>query len=1502
MTSENFIQYARKIFLTVLGSCFIVYVAMILLSYSPMDSSWSHIGSNTVIANMGGKTGAWIADLLFTFLGHSIWLLLLVVLYEVSLLWWQRKVTLLPLRILGYMFLLLALSASLTIHSTIGQTLIDPDTGNLYLPLSIAEDMLASGGVVGYELAIRLHLMLTQLWTVLFLFVFVFLTATFAFDIHWVAFAKRLIYRDRHEEAEHGADETDLLEGSDDSSQAETEKPLDTIEKQPQDNKAAEEEFIIDLSTGERLSKHQQLRLNFNKKLPEASESNNQEGKNTRVSNHTDAGNHLSDDLGHDSNLNLSDEQDQSKQSTQRIQARQQAGTDTPELDEFLYQSDFTELSAAQFAPTATSQSTDGFEATTSLKSTNSSKSTNHFKQSEHKQPNNKQLNNKQSSSQSTTSNRSIHSSVHGATHSQSMNASSATARTAMMDTQVNKSQLNKAQATAIKVEPTFDWNNPDTVEHLLSEAEQVEQQRRLEIMQANHHANSHTDYHEDKLADSQSTNVNNQPTAKQSKIAQHAEDKVTPTNGQGLHFDYFQEVDAYPNSNHDTQATTDKLNLTGTQSNRTQGAEEITSAWLALTDLPDIQDVQTEMSSVKQESELATTSTIATASTIDTGNAGQESQDNPDDDNYLECDYGYDNDYLNGEELTHYFETEHDIAEDITNSLLVDYSESTVSQFEQGTNSAQVIESSQTERLPVKKTSQTTSGMMLNEKEDKQTPVVEMSTKPAVATKLANKFAKKDEGNKVVEQTQQQKIDDTKSEIVSNSAKANSPQLPKKTGNNKEDSSKKNNNDTYNDIKVANSAKLKNQSKPINKAQTADKATESSNSMLDKIRANKPSSNKNGMTKLTASIKTMLQNTHKVAEKQTQADNKSQPLNGQATEDLNHRSSVNEVSGDKIKKGEIAEAEHHEFEYREIDVQEVDVKETEFRESDFKEVAIQEVEFKEHDIQTPTEAIIEPVEAMEQVGTQQQQPAFNEQAPVHLPDIADDHAFVGKSRAFQTAKYRQSLSDIPSLDILDRPDPDRQPSYTADELQQLSDLLEIKLQDFNIKAEVVHAIPGPVVTRFEVELAPGVKVAKVVNISRDLARSLSMASLRVVEIIPGKPYIGIEVPNKKREMVRLIELLDTEKYRDPNGQISMAMGKDIGGKPIITDLAKAPHMLVAGTTGSGKSVLVNSMLLSMLLKYKPEELRLILVDPKQLELANYNDIPHLLTPVVTDMTEAAGALSWCVSEMERRYQLMSLLRVRKLKEFNKKVIEAEKAGQPIIDPLWRPNDSVSIDKAPKLKPLPMIVIVADEFADMIMQVGKQAEELITRLAQKSRASGIHLMLATQRPSVDVITGLIKANVPVRAALRVNSKVDSRTILDTGGAEDMLGNGDMLFLGPGQIEAERVHGAFVSDEEVNRVCEAWRERGAPDYIDNFGDNFQLASSDSSGSSSGGTSGEDDSFYNEAVAFVLETRKVSASSIQRKFSIGYNRAARIVDSMEEAGIVGPMIKGKREILV
>ena len=505
-------------------------------------------------------------------------------------------------------------------------------------------------------------------------------------------------------------------------------------------------------------------------------------------------------------------------------------------------------------------------------------------------------------------------------------------------------------------------------------------------------------------------------------------------------------------------------------------------------------------------------------------------------------------------------------------------------------------------------------------------------------------------------------------------------------------------------------------------------------------------------------------------------------------------------------------------------------------------------------------------------------------------------------SRAMQVAEKRRDLSPLPGLELLDKVDPNKKVNFTAEQLARLSELLEIKLQEFNVKAKVVEAQPGPVVTRFELDLAPGVKASKVTNISRDLARSMSMASVRVVEVIPGKPYIGIEVPNSSREMVRLIELLQTPAFEDPNGILSMAMGKDISGNPVITELGKAPHMLVAGTTGSGKSVAVNSMILSMLLKYKPDQLRLILIDPKQLELANYNDIPHLLTPVVTDMKDAVSALNWCVNEMERRYKLMSFLKIRKLSDYNRKVEESIANGEDLIDPTWKPGDSATQERAPRLTPLPSIVIVADEFADMIMQVGKKAEEMITRLAQKSRAAGIHLLLATQRPSVDVITGLIKANIPTRVALRVNSKIDSRTILDAGGAEDLLGHGDMLFLGPGKIEPERVHGAFISDDEVNRICDAWRERGDPDYVDEILTPFDEEPS-SRGFEDGEGSPDRDVLYDQCVAFVLETRKVSTSSLQRKFSLGYNRAARIVDQMQEQGIVSEQgANGKREILV
>ncbi|OTG61533.1 DNA translocase FtsK [Acinetobacter sp. ANC 4204] len=505
-------------------------------------------------------------------------------------------------------------------------------------------------------------------------------------------------------------------------------------------------------------------------------------------------------------------------------------------------------------------------------------------------------------------------------------------------------------------------------------------------------------------------------------------------------------------------------------------------------------------------------------------------------------------------------------------------------------------------------------------------------------------------------------------------------------------------------------------------------------------------------------------------------------------------------------------------------------------------------------------------------------------------------------SLAMQVVERRRDLSPLPGLDLLDEVDLNKKVNFTAEQLARLSELLEIKLQEFNVKAKVVEAQPGPVVTRFELDLAPGVKASKVTNISRDLARSMSMASVRVVEVIPGKPYIGIEVPNSSREMVRLIELLKTPAFEDPAGLLSMAMGKDISGNPVITDLGKAPHMLVAGTTGSGKSVAVNSMILSMLLKYKPEQLRLILIDPKQLELANYNDIPHLLTPVVTDMKDAVSALNWCVNEMERRYKLMSFLKIRKLADYNRKVEEAIANGEDLIDPTWKASDSVACERAPRLQPLPSIVIVADEFADMIMQVGKKAEEMITRLAQKSRAAGIHLLLATQRPSVDVITGLIKANIPTRVALRVNSKIDSRTILDAGGAEDLLGHGDMLFLGPGKIEPERVHGAFIADDEVNRICDAWRERGSPDYVDEILTPFDEEPS-SRGFEDGDGDPNRDALYDQCVSFVLETRKVSVSSLQRKFSLGYNRAARIVDQMEENGIVSAQgANGKREILV
>ncbi|PTQ88312.1 S-DNA-T family DNA segregation ATPase FtsK/SpoIIIE [Agitococcus lubricus] len=495
----------------------------------------------------------------------------------------------------------------------------------------------------------------------------------------------------------------------------------------------------------------------------------------------------------------------------------------------------------------------------------------------------------------------------------------------------------------------------------------------------------------------------------------------------------------------------------------------------------------------------------------------------------------------------------------------------------------------------------------------------------------------------------------------------------------------------------------------------------------------------------------------------------------------------------------------------------------------------------------------------------------------------------------------------LPSLELLERPDANRKAGFTPEQLERLSRLLEIKLREFNIDAKVVDAYPGPVITRFEVDPAPGVKVSKISNIAKDLARSMAMIAVRIVEVIPGKTVIGIEVPNENRQMVRFQEILAAPVYQERESPLTMALGKDISGKAEVADLARMPHLLVAGTTGSGKSVGVNAMILSILFKATPDDVRLILIDPKMLELSIYDKIPHLLTPVVTDMKDAANALRWCVAEMERRYKLMAAVGVRNLAGFNTKLKEAEARGENILDPLWKKEDSGLQDSPPRLEKMPFIVVVIDEFADMMMIVGKKVEELIARIAQKARAAGIHLILATQRPSVDVITGLIKANVPSRIAFQVSSKIDSRTILDQGGAEQLLGNGDMLFQPVGTNIPSRIHGAFVSDDEVHRVCDHWRSCGEPNYIEEilqeYSDDGTPAKGVAGGMGDEEADAEQDVLYDDAVAFVLETRRASISFVQRKFKIGYNRAARLIEAMEMAGLVSSMqSNGQREVLV
>jgi DNA segregation ATPase FtsK/SpoIIIE, S-DNA-T family len=520
-------------------------------------------------------------------------------------------------------------------------------------------------------------------------------------------------------------------------------------------------------------------------------------------------------------------------------------------------------------------------------------------------------------------------------------------------------------------------------------------------------------------------------------------------------------------------------------------------------------------------------------------------------------------------------------------------------------------------------------------------------------------------------------------------------------------------------------------------------------------------------------------------------------------------------------------------------------------------------------------------------------------------PFKREDQEKTGKTGEKQGSLLEDIESTIPPISLLDPPEERKERGYSEESLQHMSRLLEEKLADFGVTVEVVEVNPGPVITRFEIKPAAGVKVSKISNLAKDLARSLAVLSVRVVEVIPGKSVVGIEIPNEEREMVRLSEVLNAKVFQESSSALTMALGNDIGGNPMVANLSKMPHLLVAGTTGSGKSVGVNAMILSILLKATPEEVRFIMVDPKMLELSIYDGIPHLLAPVVTDMKDAANALRWCVAEMERRYRLLASLGVRNLAGYNRKVRDAAAAGEPILDPIWKPDEYLANDEQerPELDTLPFIVVVIDEFADMMMIVGKKVEELIARIAQKARAAGIHLILATQRPSVDVITGLIKANIPTRMSFQVSSKIDSRTVLDQGGAEQLLGHGDMLYLPPGSGLPVRVHGAFVDDDEVHRVVKAWKARGEPVYVDDVLNGAEGESLPGVPTlSEGGGDSEGDALFDEAVAFVTEGRRVSISSVQRKFKIGYNRAANLVEAMEASGVVSSAgNNGAREVL-